>query len=512
MWKFTAADFTSARTGSEYARNHENWREANAVEKEIIIRSEIDETMVAVIEDHRLVELYIDRSDEERLTGNIYKGVVENVLPGMQAAFVDIGLSKNSFLYIREVLAKNYPEDAQAQVDISDLLKKNQEVLVQIMKEPTPSKGARVTTHLTLAGRYLVLMPTVSYIGISRRIEDEGERERLTALAEKICPEGMGLIVRTVTQGAGEEELLADLKWLKSVWGKIINKGVHTRGSKLIYKDLNLLASIMRDQVTEEVRRIIVDSQETYDAVMESLQFFPGDYKHRVVVADIMKVFTEYNLFEEIKRAGKRRAWLKNGGYIVIDNTEALTTIDVNTGKYVGTTSLEDTVVNANLEAVEEIVRQIRLRNIGGIIIIDFIDMEKSEDQERVIQALAAELKKDRIKTNILGLTQLGLLEMTRKKTGHGLNQMMDRECTFCDGRGRFFNHSMACLQIRYEVSLVANSTLAEQILVEGQPELIRYIKQNRLHQKWGSETGKTIILREADEFQGDVKVRPELA
>ena len=359
------------------------------MKKEIIIRAESDETMVAVMEDRRLVELYIDRADEERLTGNIYKGIVENVLPGMQAAFVDIGLNKNSFLYIREVLPKVTAEDESIDnVGINDLLKKGQEILIQIVKEPTPTKGARVTTHLTLAGRYLVLMPTVSYIGISRRIEDEKERQRLSEMAEKICPEGMGIIVRTVAQGAGEEELLADLKWLRSVWSKIVNKSAHSKGSRLIYKDLNLLSSILRDQVTEDVTRIIVNSQETYDAVIEGLQFFNGDYKDRVTIANMMTVFEEYNLFEEIKKAGKRKAWLKNGGYIVIDNTEALTAIDVNTGKYVGTTNLEDTVVNANIEAVEEIVRQVRLRNIGGIIIIDFIDMEKEEDREKVIAAL----------------------------------------------------------------------------------------------------------------------------
>ena len=332
------------------------------MEKEIIIRAESDETLVAVMEDRRLVELYIDRADEERLTGNIYKGIVENVLPGMQAAFVDIGLNKNSFLYIREVLPKMLSEDDPIEdVTINDLLKKGQEILIQIVKEPTPTKGARVTTHLTLAGRYLVLMPTVSYIGISRRIEDEAERKRLGAIAETICPEGMGVIVRTVAQGAGEEELLADLKWLKSVWSKIINKSAHAKGSRLIYKDLNLLSSILRDQVTDDVTRIIVNSQETYDAVIEGLQFFNGDFKSRVKMANMMTVFEEYNLFEEIKKAGKRKAWLKNGGYIVIDSTEALTTIDVNTGKYVGTTNLEDTVVNANIEAVEEIVRQVRL-------------------------------------------------------------------------------------------------------------------------------------------------------
>ncbi len=480
------------------------------MEKEIIIRAESDETLVAVIEDRRLVELYIDRADEERLTGNIYKGIVENVLPGMQAAFVDIGLNKNSFLYIREVLPKiSLEEDAPPAADISDLLKKGQEILIQIVKEPTPTKGARVTTHLTLAGRYLVLMPTVSYIGISRRIEEEAERERLSRLAENICPEGMGVIVRTVAQGAGEEELIADLKWLKSVWSKIINKSAHTKGSKLIYKDLNLLASILRDQVTDAVTRIIVNDQETYDAVIDGLQFFPGDYKQKVVIADMMRIFDDYDLFEEIKKAGKRKAWLRNGGYIVIDNTEALTAIDVNTGKYVGTTNLEDTVVNANIEAVEEIVRQVRLRNIGGIIIIDFIDMEKEEDREKVMEALSKELKKDRVKTNILGLTQLGLLEMTRKKTGHGLNQMMDRECGCCDGRGRLYNDSMVCLEIRHIVNREAVATAADTIRVETSPALIQYIKYNKLQSKWEKEAGKKIVLAANDNLCHGFIVRP---
>jgi ribonuclease G len=481
------------------------------MEKEIIIRAESDETLAAVMEDRRLVELYIDRADEERLTGNIYKGIVENVLPGMQAAFVDIGLSKNSFLYIREVLPKVSSEDEPVEdADISDLLKKGQEILIQIVKEPTPTKGARVTTHLTLAGRYLVLMPTVSYVGISRRIEREAERDRLATLAENICPEGMGVIVRTVAQGAGEEELIADLKWLKSVWSKIVNKSVHSRGSKLIYKDLNLLSSIMRDQVTDEVTRIIVNDQETYDAVIDGLQFFPGDYKQKVVIADMMRVFDDYDLFEEIKKAGKRKAWLKNGGYIVIDNTEALTAIDVNTGKYVGTTNLEDTVVNANIEAVEEIVRQVRLRNIGGIVIIDFIDMEKEEDREKVIEALGKELKKDRVKTNILGLTQLGLLEMTRKKTGHGLNQMMDRECGCCEGRGRLYNDSMVCLEIRHIVNKEAATTAANAIRVEASPALIQYIKYNKLQNKWENEIEKKIVLKGNENLYHGFVVRPD--
>ncbi len=481
------------------------------MEKEIIIRAETDETLVAVMEDRRLVELYIDRADEERLTGNIYKGIVENVLPGMQAAFVDIGLNKNSFLYVREVLPKVVGnEETDASANISDLLKRGQEILIQIVKEPTPTKGARVTTHLTLAGRYLVLMPTVSYIGISRRIEEEEERDRLGRLAEKICPEGMGIIVRTVAKGMGEEELINDLKWLKSVWSKIVNKSAHAKGCRLIYKDLNLLSSILRDQVTEDVTAILVNDEETYDAVLEGLQFFSGNYKKRVHIANMRTVFEDYNLFDEIKKAGKRKAWLKNGGYIVIDNTEALTAIDVNTGKYVGTTNLEDTVVNANIEAVEEIVRQVRLRNIGGIIIIDFIDMDRKEDQDKVIAALEKELKKDRVKTNILGLTQLGLLEMTRKKTGHGLNQMMDRECDCCDGRGRVYNDSIVCLEIRHCVDKEAAETRADVIRVEASKPLIQYIKHNRLQPKWERETGKKIHLVTDEQRCHGFIVRPE--
>ncbi|MEG1868553.1 MAG: ribonuclease E/G, partial [Clostridiales bacterium] len=234
------------------------------------------------------------------------------------------------------------------------------------------------------------------------------------------------------------------------------------------------------------------------------------DYKKRVVVQDMMEVFEQYDLVNEIKKASKRKAWLKNGGHIIIDNTEALTAIDVNTGKYVGTTNLEDTVLNANLEAVQEIVRQIRLRNIGGIIIIDFIDMEKIEDRERVINALAEELKKDRVKTNILGLTQLGLLEMTRKKTGHGINQMMDKECSFCDGRGRAFNHSMTCIQIRHEVCKQAKQTNSNTIIVDADSQIIRYIKHNKLDAKWAKETGKSILLKETEICGHEINIHPE--
>lgn len=481
------------------------------MEKEVIIRAESDETMVAVIEDHRLVELYLDRDDEERLTGNIYKGVVENVLPGMQAAFVDIGLAKNSFLYIREVLPKTGLEEEKlpSDADITKILKRNQEVLVQIVKEPTPSKGARVTTHLTLAGRYLVLMPTMEYVGISRRIEETAERERLGAIAEHLRPKGMGLIVRTVAQGAGEEELASDLKWLKTVWGRIMNKSSHSKGRSLIYKDLNLLSSIIRDQVDDNVNRIIVNSEEAYEMVMECLTYFPGEFKKRVIISDMLRVFEEYNLPDEIRKVGRRKSWLKSGGYIVIDMAEALTVIDVNTGKFVGSTCLEDTVVRTNLEAVGEIARQLRLRNIGGIVVIDFIDMDNAADQLKVIEALTAELKKDRVKTNVLGMTKLGLLEMTRKKTGHGITQMMDRECPHCEGRGRIFNFSLHCLKIRHEVNKLAKSTVSSTICLKAPSELAQYIRSNKLLPKWEKECRKRLLLIE-DNSTEEATLRPE--
>jgi ribonuclease G len=399
--------------------------------KEIIVNVREEETRVAVIEDKVVVEVYIERSLNQRLVGNIYKGKVENVLPGMQAAFVDIGLEKNAFLFVEDVLPPrnvgNHELSSVPGININDVLKEGQEILVQIAKEPLGTKGARVTTYITLPGRYLVLMPTVDYIGISRRIEVEEERERLREVAERVRPPHMGLIVRTVAEGLSEEELQQDIALLIRLWKKIQNRSYHGPVLNLIHKDLELVQRILRDLFTEDIDNLIIDSRYDYEKVMEFMELTSPLLKGRVTLYEQDNLFEKFGVEEEIERILKSRVWLKCGGYIVIDQTEALTAIDVNTGKFVGSTNLADTVLKTNLEACIEIARQLRLRNIGGIIIIDFIDMQDTEHQGKVLQLLEVEIRKDKTKTNILGLTQLGLVEVTRKKVRQGLENVLLR-------------------------------------------------------------------------------------
>lgn len=390
--------------------------------KEILIKMEPDETAVAVVEDQQLVEIYLERSSNQRIAGNIYEGVVENVLPGMQAAFVDIGLEKNSFLYVEEAAPQHTCDDEdggeQRKYSIGEVVKEGQEILVQIVKEPVGTKGARVTTHLTLPGRYVVLMPTVDYVGISRRIEAEGERKRLKALADEIRPEGMGLIVRTVAEGMMQDELSSDVEMLVKLWKKVQYKAVKSSAPQLIHKDLELLQRIVRDTLTDDVDRVLVNSKEGYEKILEILDITAPQMKNKVMIKDVKDIFQLYDIPNQLEKVIKRKVWLKSGGYLIIDQAEALTAIDVNTGKFVGTTNLSDTVLKTNMEATMEIAHHLRVRNIGGIIIIDFIDMDIPQHKAMVLEALENELKRDKTKTNILGFTQLGLLEMTRKRWG----------------------------------------------------------------------------------------------
>nr|MDA8211808.1 Rne/Rng family ribonuclease [Clostridia bacterium] len=394
--------------------------------KEIIVNVTEEETRAAVLEDQTLVELYIERSLNQRLVGNIYKGKIENVLPGMQAAFVNIGLEKNAFLYVEEALPARTPaewaegelENPRANVvhpraNITDVVKEGQNLVVQITKEPIGTKGPRVTTHITLPGRYLVLMPTVDYVGISRRIESDAERERLRRIADVIRPKDMGVIVRTVAEGMEEEELRQDMFFLSKLWKKIQNRASSGPVPNLIHKDLDLVQRILRDLFTGDIDRLKIDSRYAYDKIMELLEFIGPQLKYKIQLSEGGDLFSRHNLDVEIEKALKRKVWLKCGGYLVIDQMEALTAIDVNTGKYVGTHNLEETVLKTNLEAAIEIARQMRLRNLGGIIIVDFIDMVDEEHRQQVLQALEEEVKKDKTKTNILGITQLGLVEIT---------------------------------------------------------------------------------------------------
>ncbi|WP_027366192.1 Rne/Rng family ribonuclease [Desulfotruncus alcoholivorax] len=444
--------------------------------KEILINVGEEETRVAVLENKVLVEMFIERSPNQRLVGNIFKGRVENVLPGMQAAFVDIGLEKNAFLYVEDAIPSRNVDSGQNQGDstlgtnICDILKQGQELIVQIVKEPIGTKGARVTTHITLPGRYLVLMPTVDYIGISRRIEDEKERDRLRELAARVKPEGMGVIVRTVAGGVDEDELVFDATMLTGLWRKIINRSNHGPVPNLLHRDLELIQRILRDIFTEDVDRLSIDSRYEYEKIIDLLDILGPRLKVKVFLEERINLFIENNIDAELEKALKRKVWLKCGGYIVIDQAEALTAIDVNTGKYVGSTNLEDTVLKTNLEAAVEIARQLRLRNIGGIIIVDFIDMTREEHRRQVLDVLEEEIRKDKTKTNILGITQLGLVEMTRKKVRPSLAEVLQKACPYCDGRGKVLSEETVGISIKQQIHQMAKQTAAETILVEANP------------------------------------------
>lgn len=452
------------------------------VTKSILVTVDIDETRAAVTEDGELVEFFVERPVQQRVVGNIYKGKVENVLPGMQAAFVDIGLDRNSFLYVDDAIPGRAevegesigqaPAPGAKTLTIKDVVRPGQEIIVQVAKEPIGTKGARVTRHITLPGRYLVLMPHVDYIGVSRRISDEKERDRLKQLAAKVKPEGAGLIVRTVAEGAQEEELAKDAAFLAKLWERIAVRAKTASAPSQLHRDLGLVHRVVRDWFDDTVDQFTIDHKEEYQRALEVLDL------HAPHLKDRLKLYTrtDQSLFDfmgmemEIDKALKRRVWLKSGGYLVIDQTEALTAIDVNTGKFVGTTNLADTVFKTNLEAAKEIARQLRLRDIGGIIIIDFIDMEIHDHRQKVLKMLEEELRRDRTRANVLGLTQLGLVEMTRKKSRQNLDEAMMRSCQYCDGRGKVLSEETMARRVRAEIRRILKASSSEALLMEVHP------------------------------------------
>ena len=483
--------------------------------KEIVINVREEETRVAVLEDKIPVEVYIERSPNQRLVGNIFKGRVENVLPGMQAAFVDIGLEKNAFLYVEDAQPTRNPEGGNnpgITVNIGDILKQDQEIIVQIVKEPIGTKGPRVTTHITLPGRYLVLMPTVDYIGISRRIESEKERERLKDLANRIKPEGMGAIVRTVAESVSEEEFRQDILLLSKLWRKIQSKASNSPAPNLLHRDLELIQRILRDVFSEDVDRLTLDSRSEYDKVLEILDISDPKLKLKVFLDERENIFEDYGISVELEKALKRKVWLKCGAYLVIDQAEALTAVDVNTGKFVGSTNLEDTVLKTNLEAAVEIARQLRLRNLGGIIIVDFIDMAEEEHRNLVLATLEEEIKKDKTKTNILGITQLGLVEMTRKKVRPSLSEVLQKHCPYCEGRGKVLSEETVSIHLKTQICQMAKQTIADTILVEANP-----IVTSRLIGAGGTnlreleqKTGKNLYIRgSATHHLEEVSIKP---
>jgi ribonuclease G len=421
--------------------------------RELVASVDSRETRIALIEDGQLAEIFIERTSKRRLVGNIYKGVVKSVVPGIEAAFVDVGQEKNGFLYISDVtdVLDEYDEDLdegeyeeefrprrrKRKARIEDMLKRGQEIMVQVAKEPMGQKGMRLTNYVSLPGRYLVLMPTVNHLGVSRKIEEDKERDRLRKIASKVRPPGLGLIVRTLGEGKGQEEIEADVKYLTSLWQKILRRMESMPAPSLLHQDLGQVARVVRDVFNDGIDKFIIDSKPDYDTVLNLLETLAPHLKDRVeLYREHVPLFEKYDLESQIEKALRKKVWLPSGGYIVIDQSEALTTVDVNTGKFTGKLKLEDTVLKTNLEAAKEIARQIRLRDIGGIILVDFIDMERPANRQKLLKEFQEAFKADRSKTYIFGVTELGIIQMTRKRVKLSLTPSLCEPCPYCEGTG----------------------------------------------------------------------------
>jgi len=423
--------------------------------RQIVANVEPFETRVAVFEDGQVVNLFVERG--EPLAGNVYKARVANVLRGMDAAFVDIGLERNAFLQVGDVRSQRIGgedlEDAIGKGGIQQKLRVGQEILVQVTKEPMGTKGARVTTYIALPAHYLVLMPTVNYVGVSRKIDSEGERRRLREIAQRLRPQGMGLIVRTAAEGATEKDLQDDLRYLLSVWNRVLERARTSRAPALLYQDLRLLRRVARDLFTGEVERFVVDSPREYERLVDLVSSYAPHLRDRLELYRGQEpIFEHYGVEREIETALRRKVWLPSGGTLVVDRTEALTVIDVNTGRYVGERDLATTILRTNLEAVQEVVRQIRLRDIGGIILVDFIDMENDKHRQQVLRALQEAVRRDRSKTHVIDLTQLGLVEITRKRVHQDLEAVLRMPCPYCEGRGRVLSPETMANRLRREL------------------------------------------------------------
>lgn len=467
--------------------------------KEILISIDEMENRIAVLEDGKVMEIFIAR--EERQIGSIYKGKVANVLPGMQAAFVDIGLERNAFLCMDDAVSRiQLEEDVDIRsLSIKDVLKVGQETLVQIVKESIGTKGARVTTHITLPGRFLVLIPTANYVGVSRRIEDEKERERLKNTLEKIKPRNFGVIIRTAAEGKNKEELEKDFQFLLKLWDKIQTGSRNKTAPSMIHSELTIVYKVIRDVFTQDVDRLIIDSPVEYDKILELIDIIAPHLKSRIrLYNERNPLFQAYGVEAEIDKSLRRKVWLESGGYIIIDKSEALTSIDVNTGKYIGRTSLAETILKTNLEAVEEITRQLRLRDIGGILILDFIDMERHDDRNKVMRALSEALKRDRTKTHIVGLTELGLVQVTRKRVNKDLDELLRVQCPYCGGKGRVLSDDTICIKARREIQNVAEDPKVEALLVKVHPRIgMRLLGwEGEDLEQLEKEIGKPIYLR----------------
>ncbi len=460
-----------------------------------------EETRMALLENGELLETAVERYAEMQLAGNIYKGRIKNMLPGMQAAFVDIGRDKNAFLYI----GSTYPY-MESSANKGMPLSEGQEIIVQVTKDAIGGKGPRVVTEWNLPGRYLVLMPTASHIGISRRIDNEEERERLRLAAEQICPVGMGLIVRTVAEGKTIDDLRKDVHYLSNLSSALLARAKRSSAPALLYRDVDLIIRLVRDYFDGSVDEFIIDQQDAYNRVRDLVNFSAPDLFSRIHLYQSDKdVFAHYGAAEQMDVLRQREVRLNCGGYLVIDRTEALTVIDVNTGKFTGNTNLAATVFQTNCEAAKEIARQIRLRDIGGMILIDFIDMNHEEHRQTILNLLEEHLHKDRTRTNVYGFTALGLVEMTRKKIRQDMDGMMYETCSICEGRGRLLSAETMMIRINRQLRRISAGQRSSGSFVIQAPVRLTSV----LSAEWLANMQKELSLSLQLEFRADLQ--PEI-
>jgi ribonuclease G len=476
--------------------------------REMLISHDNNETRVAFLEDAELVELYIERP-KRSVAGNVYWGRVSDVLPGMQAAFVDIGLEKNAFLYVDEVIVPEHVQNLPRR-EISQLLKPGQEIMVQVVKDPMGTKGARVTTEISLPGRFLVLMPFSDFVGVSKKLPED-ERDRLHEIIETHVPPKTGVIVRTAAQGVSERDLLSDLEFLLRLWKRVNHLTTEALAPEVIYTEMDLALRLVRDVFSEQFRRLTVDDKATYEKVVSFLKkTSPGLVRRVHLYRDRTPLFDAYELQTSVESALRRQVPLPSGGYLTIDKTEALTAIDVNTGKYVGRRSLEETILKTNLEAADEVVRQLRLRDIGGIIIVDFIDMEEGASRQALQSRLTAALDRDRTKTRVSDISRLGLVEITRKNVTEGLYGVLTEPCTCCGGEGRVVSRQTRRISVERRMREILRTGRNDAYLFGLHPETFALITEPGLNvaATLRAETGRQVtIVPDSDAEPTEVRV-----
>lgn len=499
--------------------------------KRIVVNAGLIETRVAVQDGNVLTELYVEREGRRSIVGNIYKGIVTNVLPGMQAAFVDIGLAKDAFLYAGDYTAKRLEEEEVASaVDeeedaadlddgeseppmrahtpvppIEELLHRGQEVLVQVSKESLGTKGARVTSFVSIPGRSIVYMPQARHVGVSRRIHDDEERERLRNIVKGLQPPGGGFIVRTVAEGKGEDDLGSDIQFLSRLWDQVQVRFDNAPAPSVLHEEMDLTFRVVRDLFSPLIDEFLVDTPEAHAKCVEFASSFVPQLADRVKLWEKDEpIFEATGIEKEIEKALRRRVWLKSGGYIVIDHTEALVAIDVNTGKYVGKRDFEETVLKINLEAVGEVVRQIRLRDLGGIIIIDFIDMEKPDHRDQVFKALLKVLADDKARTNVLEISELGLVEMTRKRVRQSLQSLFCAPCPSCKGSGVIKSDATLAAEILRKIQAGVRDATGTEVLVRLHPETAHHLEVDRREavERLQAMIARKVVLQATPSYQ----------